>query len=694
MKWTLGFKRLLSLLGLFLIFATSFFASPPAVTAQTSRENAKLCMLGYSSLETFPEMQVSFRAFDTKSTFVPQNLIAGDVVLVDNGQQITPRTLKPISDLGLNLIFVIDEGNRTNSSITQAIIQRFTDRFMVDGLDKVTIFTTLTDARRTNPYLLLDTTNSKSVVEAAVKAISKGSIDYLPVTKAYREAISKIRSENLNCKTPTMILMVVGRDEVATAVDVQQITSDAASVGMPVHIIQSDKNGFGNTDNYMQITTATGGLYYQVPGNLTQEFTIMDQPVFNILKEQRTRYEAAYRSINGSAEHMVSINWAGLVVSTSENTIRFNIQLTKPVVNILTPVDGYQITRTAQQRIETGYVYDVDSLPVQFEISWQDQKPRLVNSADFIVTTSAGPKTVGTLYPKDIYNVQFNWDLREFIQEGQSGVTLQVRVVDEYGFEGLSNPVQVKILNVIPMELTKQAENPVTRYVLYGLAGLVWVLLVLLIVFWRRLNKFMKSGAIGQVVDKVRKTIVGGSRKNPLAVLIVLDGPQRLLNKEMKIYTESVTLGRDPQQADFTFFSDSNSSISGLHTKLERSNGQWRIVGISKSGNETFVDDEAIPNFHPQPIHSGQRIRMGYEGQQPVELEFRVSSAVSADTDSTTSRKTKVGQQTVSNGMFGNTDFDFSNDGNGSHPDQAPSSTQSDAADVSDSIYARFRDRK
>jgi pSer/pThr/pTyr-binding forkhead associated (FHA) protein len=107
-----------------------------------------------------------------------------------------------------------------------------------------------------------------------------------------------------------------------------------------------------------------------------------------------------------------------------------------------------------------------------------------------------------------------------------------------------------------------------------------------------------------------------------LAILKIIDGPAKMMNQELKIFTESVSLGRDPQMADFTFYSDSNSSISGVHAKLELKNGEWKVIGVSKSGNETFLEDEAIPNFQPYPIYSGQRVRIGYIGQQPVEMEF------------------------------------------------------------------------
>jgi len=574
--------------------------------------------------------------------------------------------------------------------IAKEIIQRFASNFMVDGLDQVSILTTITDAKRANAWTLLDTTSSVADVQATVGEMTENSTRaYLPIDDALREAISKFQGANLDCKTPSMIVMIMGRDEISGTRTVQSSISNALSIGVPIHVLHVEKDGFQSETSYRKLASETGGMYYQVPKQVPDNFTVLDQPVFTLLKQQRTRYEASLRLPDGASEHVVSVNWAGMSVQTAENTTRFNVALENPVVNILTPTDGFELSRTAQQKIETGFVYDLDTQIVQFEVEWQDDKPRKLTSAELVVTTSAGPMVAGTFNPESTPLLEFNWDLREFIQEGQNDATVQVRVVDEYGYEGISNPVQVRILNVIPVELTEVmvVENPVTKFMVYGLLVVVLVLLVLLLVFWRKLNAFMKSGAIGQMVAKVRKTIVGGARKTPLAVLVVIEGPQRLINKELKVFTESATLGRDPTQADFTFYSDSNSSISGLHAKIERSNGQWRLVGISKSGNETFLDDQPISNFQPQFIHSGQRIRMGYDGQQPVELEFREASDSAGDGKQDTARKTKVGEQNMPSFT---SDFDFNN------PEPTVKSDTKEAGPVEDveSLFDSFRGRK
>lgn len=165
-------------------------------------------------------------------------------------------------------------------------------------------------------------------------------------------------------------------------------------------------------------------------------------------------------------------------------------------------------------------------------------------------------------------------------------------------------------------------------YILLWILGLtVFIQSILLIFLWRRWLSIVKQGsaAVGRIVGEIRKTFVGGSKRGkPLASLRVLDGPPNMVGQELKIYTESVKLGRNPQLADMTFYGpDVMTSISSLHSRVERVNGAWRIVALSQSGSETFIDDQPIPFHEPVLIQSGQKIRMGYFAQQPVILEFQ-----------------------------------------------------------------------
>lgn len=123
----------------------------------------------------------------------------------------------------------------------------------------------------------------------------------------------------------------------------------------------------------------------------------------------------------------------------------------------------------------------------------------------------------------------------------------------------------------------------------------------------------------------VEKTfaIFGSKRgKTPLASLIVLEGPTELVGQELQIFSRTVRLGRDPRQTDLTLYTDRNSSVRRLHARIEHTGDAWQIVTVPESGAETFVNGQAIPVDVPQRLSFGDRIQLGYTGQDPVVLQW------------------------------------------------------------------------
>ncbi len=182
------------------------------------------------------------------------------------------------------------------------------------------------------------------------------------------------------------------------------------------------------------------------------------------------------------------------------------------------------------------------------------------------------------------------------------------------------------------------AGDPETNliYILLWVLGLtILIQSILLLVLWRRMSSLNKpaSVGIGKVVDAIRLTLVGGNKRGkPLARLKVLDGPPNMIGQELNIYTESIKLGRNPHLADITFYgTDVITSVSGLHARVEKAAGSWRIVAISQSGSETFVDDIVLPFNEPVLLQNGQIIRMGYFAQQPVVIQFRTIDSLQSD---------------------------------------------------------------
>ncbi|MBK8698439.1 MAG: FHA domain-containing protein [Saprospiraceae bacterium] len=239
-------------------------------------------------------------------------------------------------------------------------------------------------------------------------------------------------------------------------------------------------------------------------------------------------------------------------------------------------------------------------------------------------------ETVVQLTPKSENTYEINWNFSPIKTSGAHTLYLSAKITDEFDFQGTSTPLEILLTN--NTELADKVPTWVpTALIILG--SVVVVLLLLMVFMWRRMLSFAKQGGalLGKIAGEIRKTIVGGGKRGkPLASLKVLDGPPAMIGQELKIYTESVKMGRNPQLADMTFYGpDINTSVSGLHARLEKMSRSWRIVALSQSGSETFVDDQSIPFNEPVSLTSGQKIRMGYFAQQPVILEFSTEQAQS-----------------------------------------------------------------
>jgi hypothetical protein len=389
------------------------------------------------------------------------------------------------------------------------------------------------------------------------------------------------------------------------------------------------------------LATLTYGNYEQVTSYKNSDFTQLDPSIFSTIKNSRQTYALQYRSTEGtSGSHVISIFLDNQRQKTQSNSSEYTVSILAPEITLSTPTEGSIIERTALMKSEKTFLYDIDTQTVQFQLGWPDGYPRSIASADLLIQNQIGTEAAASITPSDMGTLSFEWDMRGITTEGDNPIVLQVRVTDELGYTASSQPVSIIVRNTIPTGMASSLADAFTRYVLIGLSVLVLGLIFVVIFFWKKVSKMATGRVVGKIFNDIKKTITGGGKKGkPLAILKVVKGPADLVGKELPIYTESTSLGRDPSRADFTFYSDSNSSISGLHAKLERVNNQWRIVGVSQSGSETFIDDVAIPSMEPRKLIDGQIIRLGYPAQQCVELEFR---SVGSEGTDRPNRRTRV----------------------------------------------------
>lgn len=609
---------------------------PQNAQAQTAKTS---CVIQSPSITAWPNVSVTFRVVDGLYRSVT-DLTPTDFNIQDNNVPATLRSAKSDPNgIGLNMYLVIDQGNRTDERVVRQVLSRFGQKYMLENLDRVTIVSSKPYPDRSNPKIYLSPTSSVTKYLEAVQNLSEGASNPLSGLSAIQTAIDLARSESLGCSRPSFILAVTGED-VASHPSIATLTAGAQEAHIPVFIVHIPRNGeYGGANQYQELAQATNGQYYQMPYQQTEEFTSLDISLFQKLIPDRTTYQVDYRTQQGSnGEHSITISYKGQALpATTGGSPRYTATVSAPALNITAPLADRVIERNA--RYSEMPVYDIDLQSVQVEVAWPDGYPRDLKSVTLVLTTEGGEERIPQAVPGDSSAIKFDWDMSRFSTAGEKTAQLRVDVSDEFDYTAASQQVKVTIRNtigerptVIPTEITGKIEiiekgNARNEIVIYVLAGVVAVLLLLIVVLNRQLKKLAAGGLVGKVVEAVRKTIVGGARRGtPLATLTVLEGPTNMIGQQLKVYTEVVKLGRDPSKSDFTFYADANSSISGLHCKIERINGGWRVAALSQSGQETFVDGSPISFDAPYPLSNGQTVRMGYPAQQPVELRFELAA--------------------------------------------------------------------
>lgn len=611
---------MLKMISLFLVIL-SLFLSPQAGAAlsETSpvfqAESAfNFCITDVPVTGTFPEVKINFRVFDQGLN--PVDPISDkDLRVSENGLVPIPFdsvTKNSSQTVGIDYYILIDRGNRTDQDQVMLFLNSFIANMYDETRDSAQIFT---DEENLTTQLYPSPAFSKlSQAVANFPTVKVGSPRL--ADNAMRSIMDNIDGSFNTCQKPRILFLLVGDNAISEnlAADISVRAKRSFTKIFLYHTANPYDKAYNSRGYYEKMAVDAGGQYIQIiSGGDTARL------VSEAVAAYRQSYSGVYRTNNGaSGSHDISFVYKGENILAKGST-SYTINLLAPQASLIVPSI---IERTAKQSIDTGYVYDKTSQTVSVNVAFPDGFPRAVSPVGTLVISSAESGEVRSsimLVPTsgDIY--QFNWDLAEIGDNVRKDLVIKVELSDETGLSFKSQDVPVAVLNHIPLNLMWE------RYLVYIMLGIVLLLLIALLLMRRRMGTLMTRGrdAFTSVVDVIRKTEIFGRQSKALAVIRVVDGPPAMINQELKIFTESVKLGRDPQKADMTFHSpDTKSSVSGLHARIEKVNGNWQITAVSQSGSETFVDEVPIAFNTPYPLRSGQKIRLGYHAQQPVVFIF------------------------------------------------------------------------
>ena len=541
----------------------------------------------------------------------------------------------------LNLYFVVDEGNRTDPTLVATALKAFASSLLHDKLDSMTI---ISDSGSSGYSNVLNTTSLLDDFNKAVQSFSGGDGSWYTINAALDQALKDIKLQAYGCSRSNIVIVLAGKNTLDFGGNIethkqriQDYIDNANTTFTKMDFLYFAQLGSDQAEesDFNQVATETHGLFRTITNNADLQSSL---PMLN-LESERDLFTATYRTNNGESDtRNVHLLYQGSNITKQDQT--YTVSIANPTITINSPVDGTVI----QMPYIGSHDTSKDLVDVEFTPGFPDGHPRTITSAILQVTAPSG--TTKDLNSAAGAPSKFNWNISKYREASAGQLSIQVFATDEFGMTATSKPVSIKLNYAVqPSPIVGPTNGPLGAIWLYILSAIVVILLVVLIVMWRKIKALDIGGAVSHFVGEVRKTIVGGGRRKnkPLASLKVIDGPASMVNQELKIYSELVKLGRDPQKADLTFFTpDSNSSVSGLHCRIERIGGSWRIIPLSTSGSETFVDDQSLPFNEPSSLESGQTVRMGYLAQQPVVFQFVDEQGSEEDKGDQETRKTAV----------------------------------------------------
>lgn len=628
-------KSRLSLMGLLVI---SLLAAPLAVWAQT----ASTYFITNVDASAFPDVQFQFRALDLQNQAVA-NLTSSTVTVFENGQPVSEAQVTQSSTGGVNIIFVIDQGQRSGynnfglPNMRQAITTLVTGGYFQEGVDTVTVLgrqnlnsdQTVTLLERTSSGTALTTWAANFNFANSSKA-TKGLLGVEDAVVKMAEAVPTPGTQTVAIIFITRFLEDPARNIAESAA--QNTAQLARQSFIPVHVFQTDQ-GPTQPQPLQLLANGSNGTYTQLKRN-TVEVNVA--PVYQAITAQRSIYTVTYRSTSSeSGQRSITLNAPQATAGSLPGG--YSVNLTPPSVTLEAPPSGTTYTRVPRPSAENAsiYLYDQQVVEVKAQISFPpDTAVREIISTEFSVDDAVVESLDSVT---DISDVSFKWDISGFTQPGTYEKKLTVKAVDELGLEASAETSVTIIVQAPP---TPTPPSPVETAVEdYGLLiggvvclGIVGVLFVGgLLFFLLRPKKPSASASSGMPAEAAATIIVSGPRQGKaLAVLTVLEGPKALVNEKISLTKPVTLLGRDPSRADVVFYPNEPSSVSRLHCTLQK-DGDIFVLTDNGSTSGSKINGQWLKPNDPVQLRDGDEIVMGDLGKMGVKLRFNLQSSVAAE---------------------------------------------------------------
>ena len=646
------------------IFSVLLIIGALLPTVTTSQDSVEIELI---SLESgFPEIRANVRLTDGLGR-VPETLDLNAIEVYENGIRIEsfeiipaqtgPQIVAILVDSGVNTSYERDYGDTT---IRLALGELVTDGYIDSDRDRVLLAERVNNGE--DQTLTLISADSQNIeLPLALRNIS-----FLPGNE---------RTEGfIGIEDVLTQLQAAAGDELGTSTaliffvhninwppQTQQIrlarsVSDIArEQGTRIYVVHANPlQAF--PDPLQLMAENTGGLYI----NLAADDVVSDRmaEIYTDLEPQSKTYTIRFNSrVIDPGEREIAIVPAGVPVGEA-NAIG-SIRINPAPANILV-----ETSRTVVRSIDRSVsdsdnpVYSPDTIPVLARVeSWP--YPLTADQIESVELLVNG-EVVAELEEPDPNNLIFELDISD--KDTPETLLVQVQITDKAGlsFKSLSNQVEIEVEKLPPtatpaptattaatptpiptpfVVIETPEASPTARILPWVLTGITLLSLIGFGIFFvSRLNSLEAGVArrayeAGGLLNLTRTIITGPVRGDtPIARLVVLQGPQDLVDQSVDIVAHNVNIGRDPRQCDILLYdSDEHSSISGLHCVIQFDKDAFKITDGSSNG--TKLNGKELQNDVPTQLNDQDELILGDLFRRGAKLRFEVVTQDNTDED-------------------------------------------------------------
>jgi len=435
------------------------------------------------------------------------------------------------------------------------------------------------------------------------------------------------------------ILLFSDAGNLADNLDIAMLSEEAKNQDVTLYAaILGSRADSEEISDVTLLTDPTAGAYVHMPKSELAD------PLYESIQQRASQMAISYRSsLNSSGLHTLLAEIAG-----AQTSAEFDLVVEPPVVQMA--VDNSRPIRRVADNAETPLEMMLPTeQPLVAQVNWPDEHPRDLVSADLLIEGVELPADQAIL--DDTGLLTFLWNISQL----DGGVyDLQVRVTDELGLIGISEPLPLTIVverpGFAPIETPEPVETlvptsvptvaplieideidtaPIGIAVIAGGALLLLALLAVVIamVLYLR-NRSADGGIIAPSADGLPASAgyadytsvvppefgIGEGVGAYLEVLEHAPEHQELI----PITGNNIAIGRDARRVQIVF---NDRSVSRLHARILESRGEYRIYEEGSSSG-TYVNFERI-GMTPQSLNDMDRIHLGR-----VHLRFHLSSSL------------------------------------------------------------------